>query len=214
MELLAAWAGAVSRLGGSPDLAFGQALLARYAEPHRHYHTVVHLTAVLSTVDTLAPEAGAPDLARLAGWYHDAIYDPSRGDNEERSARLAEHELAAMRLRGRYVERVAELVRFTADHNPPAGDAEAAVLCDADLAVLAAPAPAYDGYVAAVRREYPGLDDAGWRAGRTDVLRRLAALPRLFRTRPARAWEPAARANLSRELAGMGGPSAGAGPPR
>lgn len=204
----------VRRMSGTAEPASGQALLARYAEPHRHYHTVAHLTSVLSTVDTLALEAGEPDLARLAAWYHDAFYDPGRADNEERSALLAEDELAQLRLPRRCVERVAELVRFTADHNSPAGDAEAAVLCDADLAVLAAPAPAYDGYVAAVRREYPRLDDAGWRVGRSDVLRRLLALPQLFRTRPARAWEPAARVNLSRELAGLGGPSAGAGRPR
>jgi len=128
----------VRRMGGAAGRASGQALLARYAEPHRHYHTVTHLVAVLSTVDVLAPEAAEADIARLAGWYHDAVYDPSRGDNEECSALLAEDELAQMALPRRYVERVAELVRITAAHHPPAGDAEAAVLCDADLAVLAA----------------------------------------------------------------------------
>ncbi|MDQ6873708.1 MAG: hypothetical protein M3042_01390 [Actinomycetota bacterium] len=214
MELLAAWTNLVHRLGGHPDPAAGRRLLARYAEPHRHYHTVTHLVAVLSTVDTLAPEAAEPDIARLAGWYHDAVYNPSRSDNEECSALLAEDELAQMVLPHRYVERVAALVRITAAHHPPAGDAEAAVLCDADLAVLAAPAPEYDAYVAAVRREYAHVGDAGWRVGRGDVLGRLVALPQLFWTRPARAWEPGARANLSRELAGLAGPSAGADRPR
>ncbi len=203
---------ALARAGGTPDPSVGRALLARYAEPHRHYHTVEHVVAVLSTVDTLASHATAADLVRLAAWYHDAVYDPMRDDNEERSAGLAEAELAALGLPAAGVARVASLVRVTAGHDAPAGDSDAEVLCDADLALLGGPRPAYDSYVAAVRREYSHVDEVGWQVGREAVLRGLLGRPRLFRTPSGSAWEQPARANLSRELAALSGPCDDAAP--
>jgi predicted metal-dependent HD superfamily phosphohydrolase len=98
---------------------------------------------------------------------------------------------------------VAELIGLTAGHEAPAGDRDAEVLCDADLAILASPAPDYDHYATAVRLEYAHLDDDTWRLGRAAVLHGLIELPHLFRTPPARAWEPAARANLRRELSAV-----------
>lgn len=121
---------------------------------------------MLSTVDTLASHATAADLVRLAAWYHDAVYDLRRDDNEERSAGLVEVELAALGLPAAGVARVASLVRVTAGHDAPPGDSDAEVLCDADLAVLGGPRPAYDSNVAAVRREYSHVDEVGWQAGR------------------------------------------------
>lgn len=179
---------------------------AEVTELHGHYHTVEHVVAVLSTVDTLASHASDADLIRLAAWYHDAVYDPGHDDNEERSAELAEVELARLGLPAASVATVASLVRVTAGHDAPAGDSDAEVLSDADLAVLGALAPAYDSYVAAVRREYSHVDEVGWQAGRGAVLRGPLDRPRLFRTPSGSAWEQPARANLSRELAAQSGP--------
>lgn len=214
VDLTAHWLMTLARAGATPDPALGQALIARYAEPHRHYHSVAHLAAVLSEVDTLASYAANAELVRLAAWYHDAIYDPRMADNEERSAELAESELAVAGLPVDSIAEVTRLVRLTASHEPPAGDRDAEVLCDADLAVLASPAPTYDSYVAAVRQEYAHVDEAGWRTGRSTVLGKLLAQPRLFRTATGRTWEQLGRANVSRELAALAGPSGGASRPR
>lgn len=64
------------------------ALVARYREPHRRYHGVAHLAAVLRTLDELlAPEPASPAV-RFAAWFHDAVYDPTApaGANEAASA--------------------------------------------------------------------------------------------------------------------------------
>ena len=54
---------------------------------------------------------------------------------------------------------------------------------------------------AGVRRDYAHVSDTDFAAGRAAVLRDLAARARLFHTAYAREhWEPAARANLAREL--------------
>jgi predicted metal-dependent HD superfamily phosphohydrolase len=55
-----------------------------------------------------------------------------------------------------------------------------------------------------VRRDYAFLSDDDFAAGRAALLRDLTGRPRLFHTAYARErWEPAARANLARELEGL-----------
>jgi len=177
------------------------ALLAAYGDPARGYHDRLHLTEVLDRVDELAAAglAGDGPAVRLAAWFHDGVYDGQRGD-EDRSAVWAEDALADTG----HAEEVARLVRLTEHHDPAEGDLPGQVLSDADLAILAAPRARYDAYVAGVRRDYAFLSDDDFAAGRAALLRDLTGRPRLFHTAYARErWEPAARANLARELEGL-----------
>ncbi|MEU9604967.1 hypothetical protein [Streptomyces sp. NPDC048057] len=195
---------------GPDPLPYAEDLLARWAEPQRRYHTTAHLAAVLTHVDALAAHADAPDLVRLAAWFHDAVYLPERSENEERSARLAERALTEAGLEGAAVAEVARLVRLTVTHAPAPDDANGAVLCDADLAVLASPPDAYAAYAAAVREEYGFVPSAAFRRGRSEVLRHLLSLDRLFHTpHGTHVWERPARANLTSELTRLTKP----GPP-
>lgn len=217
-------------LAGRETRRLGAELVARYAEPHRRYHTGDHLCAVLDLVDELTSPAAAcdgacdgdgdgevdADAVRLAAWFHDAVYDPARADNEERSARLAERMLADTDLAAATVGEVARLVRLTETHDPAPGDQHGEVLCDADLAVLAGDPAAYAAYAAAVREEYAFVPDDAFGRGRADVLRGLLARPAIFRTASARdRFEAAARHNIETELtllrAMPAGPQAPAG---
>lgn len=201
--LLEQWRAAVRASGATADDAAidraGAALLERWREPHRHYHTVAHLISMLSIVE---PYGGTPE-ACLATWYHDAVYDPrAAGDaNERASAALARAELTALGVPGPAVAEAERLVLLTATHAADPADPTGALLCDADLAILAADPADYDRYTAAVRREYAHVPDEAFRAGRAAVLRSLLALPVLYRVVPLAAeWERRARANLGREL--------------
>jgi predicted metal-dependent HD superfamily phosphohydrolase len=176
------------------------AVIAAWSEPHRRYHDLSHLAAVLGLVDVLAPAAGDADAVRLAAWYHDVVYDPRSPENEARSAGRARAGLRGLVDDERLAE-VERLVLLTVDHDPGPDDADGAVLCDADLAVLAAPPDAYAGYASAVRAEYGHLSDADFTAGRIAVLERLLALPALYRLpENAQRWTATARANLTAEL--------------
>jgi predicted metal-dependent HD superfamily phosphohydrolase len=186
---------------GEQWAALGRWLLGRYADPGRRYHDVRHLAAVLDAIDLLDAEAGDPQAVRLAAWFHDAVYSPRAADNEEQSALLAESELSRFDAEPAIVSEVGRLVRLTATHAVGAGDGNGAVLCDADLAILASPAHAYTAYTAAVREEYAHVPLPMFRAGRAEILRRLLALPRLFATERGFArWEDAARRNVTAEL--------------
>ncbi|MFI6517429.1 HD domain-containing protein [Spirillospora sp. NPDC050679] len=197
MDLVERWVA----LAGPHARRIGTELDARYGEGHRRYHTRAHLTAVLDLVDELADHADDPDAVRLAAWFHDAVYDPQRADNEERSARLARRMLADTDLPEAVVEEVARLVVLTETHAPDGADRNGQVLCDADLAVLGSDPDDYAAYAAAVREEYAFVPDEFFKAGRAEVLAGLLELPALFHTPPARArYEERARANLRTEL--------------
>ena len=94
---------------------------------------------------------------------------------------------------------MARLVRLTETHLPGSRDPEGELLCDADLAILAADPPEYRAYVAAVRAEYAGLDDQTFMAGRLAVLTDLAGRE-IFRTQKGRRLTEAARRNLEEEM--------------
>jgi predicted metal-dependent HD superfamily phosphohydrolase len=176
------------------------ALVAAWSEPHRRYHDLHHLAAVLGLVGVLGADAADPAAVALAAWYHDAVYDPRRDDNEQVSAERARAGLRGLVPADR-VDEVVRLVLLTAGHDAAAGDANGAVLCDADLAVLAGPPDAYAAYASAVREEYGHLSDEVFTAGRIAVLESLLALPALYRLPAVAAdWEPRARANLTAEL--------------
>lgn len=208
--LLGAWAQTCAAAGvGAPQQdveAAGVGLLHRWAQPHRRYHDLRHLREVLDAVDALASAAAGADAVRLAAWFHDAVYDGVPGEDERRSAALAETTLAALAAPPALPREVARLVSLTASHDPAAGDVDGAVLCDADLAILGASPQRYDEYAADVRAEYAAVPDDRFSAARSAVLGRLLARPRLYRTMTARArWEQAARENLVRELGGHSG---------
>jgi predicted metal-dependent HD superfamily phosphohydrolase len=176
------------------------AVVEAWSEPHRRYHGLAHLAAVLGVVGELAGAAADADAVRLAAWYHDVVYDPRRDDNEQVSAGRARAGLRGLVAEDRVAE-VERLVLLTAGHEPGPGDADGAVLCDADLAVLAGPPDAYAAYASAVREEYAHLPDAVFVPGRIAVLEHLLALPALYRVPAVAAeWTPRARANLTAEL--------------
>lgn len=187
-------------------------LLEAYGAPHRRYHDTRHLQEVLDHLDRLL--AGADllhaegDAVVLAAWFHDAVYD-GRPDDVERSAELAARTLTTPGVPPALVAEVVRLVRLTLEHHPAEDDLAGQVLCDADLAILAAGPERYGEYVAGVRQEYSHLDDDTFRHGRAEILRALLGKPRLFHTPDARkAWEARARANVSAELSRLSVPGA------
>jgi predicted metal-dependent HD superfamily phosphohydrolase len=181
----------------------GSDLISRYGDRARVYHDLRHLSEVLAGVDLLRAECADPQAVELAAWFHDAVYELGSPDNEAASAALAGRLLAPY-LDSGLVAEVERLALLTRDHSVEAGDTNGAVLCDADLAVLAGRPEAYDEYAARVRREFAHVPDDAFRAGRADVLRALLALPQLYNTRHGRgAWEAPARANLTRELTAL-----------
>ena len=181
------------------------ALERAYAEPGRRYHTRRHIEDCL---EKLAAWPGLTEAERRvltwAIWWHDAVYDARASDNEARSAEMARRDLPALGASGAEVDEVARLILLTAGHKVEADDRLGCILISIDLSILAASPAAYDAYALAVREEYAHVPEPAWRAGRGAVLRRFLETPALFPDPAFRAaHEPAARANLEREIAAL-----------
>jgi len=197
---------AVGAVAGDRQAVFAD-LVARHAAPGRHHHVLAHTSAVVDAVLGIHSTGDDWACTALAAWFHDVVYDPTAPPraNEGASAVLAERALRSLGATFAATGEVCRLVCLTADHDPAPGDRNGALLCDADLAVLAAPEADYDAYAAAVRAEYAHLDDDTWRAGRRAVLRGFLDRPTIFRTSTGRQrWEARARSNISAELARLG----------
>ena len=189
-------------------------VIALMSARDRHYHDINHLAQLwhhllLYGIGRTVTEAPWQRLIASTIAFHDAIYDPTRRDNETRSADLWRD--ASPVLEPWEVEWVAGTILATADHlgavpelgkDPEAWAARLWVL-DLDLSPLAATDGGFDANTAKLRAEYAHLDDAAWNAGRLGFLRTLSRWPLFFRTPVlAAAFEAKARANMARELAG------------
>jgi predicted metal-dependent HD superfamily phosphohydrolase len=179
-------------------------LVRAYGEPQRHYHTLQHLRECLAHWEAASPLARRPEEVELALWFHDAVYDPQRADNEERSAEWAHASVLAAGCAPEVADRVAALVRATAGHEAPADDPDAQLLLDIDLAILGAGEARFAEYERQVRAEYAHVPEPQFRAGRARILAGFLARPRLYATQAFHdALEQRARANLGHALAAL-----------
>ena len=194
-------------------------LLARYEQPHRKYHTSVHLSEMLTALKTLYKRhhTATPRAVLLAAWFHDAVYDANPGEDEAASADLARTALTPLASTGsltnREVTAIAHLIELTASHQLADGieeytsgaltRADAAFFLDADLAILAADSPRYTRYVAGVRAEYAHYASDAFTRGRAAILQGFLNRTAIYASDTAHLlWDAPARLNLRTELEG------------
>ena len=152
----------------------------------------------MDSVRAQLPEAAA---ITIALWFHDAIYELQRHDNEERSAAWAAQALRDAGASEARAEQVRRLVLATRHQATPQAEDEA-WLVDIDLAILGAAPARFAEYEAQIRAEYGFVPEARFRAKRAEILRGFLARPHIFSTAHFRArLEQPARANLERALA-------------
>jgi len=206
LELRIAWERHLGR--SATSMRWFDSVVSRYRQPGRHYHAVRHVRWVVRHVTALASATGDPGAVIAAAFFHDVVYDPTRADNEQLSAQLADRALTELGWEPGRSQRVCAMILATIDHDidpSNGGDPDTWVLLAADLAVLAAEPARYSEYASTVRREYTHVSDDEWQVGRAAVLRGLLDRRHLFA--PAldlNEWEHRARANITAELATLG----------
>lgn len=185
-------------------------LVQRHSAETRHYHGIEHVAAVLRAIVELTGDLD-PILVATT-FFHDAVYDPKRPDNEAQSAELARAVLPGARLTEAPIAAITQIIEATATHQMPDSPLTpdlCAAFLDADLSILGAFPDKYSWYTKAIRAEYSHLDDETFRAGRSNVLQSFLDRDVLFFTDAGRtAWESSARRNLARELSALQRPSA------
>lgn len=175
-------------------------LLARWAEPHRKYHSTEHLNACLRHFDRLQHAAERPHEVLMALWFHDAIYDIGSSDNEQRSADWARAAMLAAGVEPAAAQRVHALIMVTRhDCAPHSRDAQ--VLLDMDLAILGQSPHVFARYELQIADEFAAVPLAQRRPRRNAILQHFLDRPRIFHTQLFHSlYEAQARANLSASI--------------
>ena len=176
-----------------------QALVARYAEPQRAYHTLQHLGECLREFD-LAKTKGRmsnADAVEMALWMHDAVYNPKANDNEERSAVLAHELLNASSVDATFISEVERLILATKTHLSQATD-DSGWMVDIDLAILGQPPARFREYEDQIWQEYSWVPRSIYKQKRAEVLECFLNRDRLFVTEYFHdRYEAPARENLA-----------------
>jgi predicted metal-dependent HD superfamily phosphohydrolase len=177
----------------------------RYTEPHRAYHTWRHIEHLLGLFEEIERCVRNQRAVLLAILFHDAVYDPKRSDNEERSGRLLV-DLAAGDLDPETVVRARLLIDATKRHEllaemPAQEVSDTELFLDMDLSILGAPQQRFDEYERQIRAEYAHLSDDAYRIGRSKVLNRFLQRQPLFLSAWGRGrFADQATVNLQRAL--------------
>ena len=176
-------------------------IISRYTEPHRHYHTVAHLQALLTLQerhDGLIKDAA---IMTFATFFHDIVYEVRLSDNEEKSALAAIDFLSKTSFPSQKAKIVAEFIRATKTHENPTGNRDLDLFLDFDLSILSAPPAAYHAYAWQIRQEYAIYPDEVYKPGRARILQHFLTQKAIYKADVFHyQYEIPARENLQQEL--------------
>jgi len=188
--------------GNQPLIEEGfQAIISHYTEPHRHYHDLHHLQALLRLQQAYTDRITDNETLSLAIFFHDVIYDVKQADNEEQSALAAAAFLQQTSYPAEKTAQVTDFIRATKTHQNTSGNTDLDYFLDFDLSVLSASAADYSTYAQQIRREYSMYPDELYKPGRKKVLTHFLTLPAIYKTDLFREQrEVVARQNMQGEL--------------
>lgn len=200
-DLESSWLRAWRGIGATGDgRSTYEALVSGYREPHRRYHTVQHLAECLAAFQQVADLAPHPAEVEMALWFHDAVYDVKRHDNEERSAEWAVRALTGASAKADSVATVSSLVLAT-KHAAEPTTPDAQLLVDIDLAILGASEDRFAEYERQIREEYAYVPGFVFRSKRRAILTAFLQRRQIYSTAHFHArLEQAARQNLQRAI--------------
>jgi predicted metal-dependent HD superfamily phosphohydrolase len=173
-------------------------LMLAYSEDHRFYHNMKHILSCHYAITSFAHLATYPDEIYIALWFHDAIYDPDSGVNEERSAEWLEQELAGVAPEDS-IERMANMIRATNGHDG-SYDFDTHLMLDIDLGILGSRPHEFDTFDQNIRKEYQWVPLEDYNFLRARVLQGFLDRDKIYHTEPYMFRETRARENLQRRI--------------
>ena len=174
-------------------------LATAYGENTRFYHTDQHVSECLKHFAFYRKQAQHPAEIEVAIWFHDAIYDSTKSDNEEQSADWAKRYLTDASADSDAVNRIGEMIIATKTHQSQSADS--ALMVDIDLGILGATTDAFEAYDAAIRKEFHWVPTVQYCMGRAQVLSSFLKRETIYQTQAMRdLYEAQARENLSRKI--------------
>jgi predicted metal-dependent HD superfamily phosphohydrolase len=178
-------------------------VINKYTEPHRSYHNLSHVYSMLMMAEEYYDFIENPVLFELSIWFHDLIYDPSRNDNEEKSAERA-IELLSPFLADSFLENLKQIILSTIKHAPLLKDHDNELFLDLDMAVLASESIIYEQYTSAIQKEFSIFPAELYQAGRKSILEKFLEGKNIFLTPFFKEnFEKQAVENIQNEIASL-----------
>jgi predicted metal-dependent HD superfamily phosphohydrolase len=188
---------------GDPSADYAD-LCRRYAEPHRAYHNLDHVSHCLEELDRARHLAHHPDAVELAIWYHDAVYATRSTHNEERSSELISALGRKAQLPTDLVERAVRHV-LASKHREAPTEADVQLFTDVDLSILGQTWERFSEYEVQIRREYSWVPKLIYRKKRAAILESFLDRPRVYCTPFFQdQYEIPARENIKKSLEALG----------
>jgi predicted metal-dependent HD superfamily phosphohydrolase len=175
-------------------------LLNDYTGEKRHYHDLSHIFNLLTLFEDNKFRVTDEDVVFFAIWFHDAIYNTWKTNNEEKSAEFAHEVLRQTTLSPERIERVVTYINATKTHTST-GDNDLELFLDFDLSILGSEDAIYDVYTRQIREEFSVYPTFVYKTGRKKAMRNMLERPHIFKTDEfRRRFEAKARENIQREL--------------
>jgi len=169
-----------------------------HSQPTRHYHNLDHLKLMVFEFQILKTKPTNYDTILFSLFYHDAIYDSTKKENEEQSYRLLEQRLQPTTFK--YIQNCKAIIEATKTHESNK-TYEIALFLDIDLAILGQKSSLYEKYRSNIRAEYSILNDIEYQNGRLSVLNRMIQSKSIYKTEFfIEKYEKRARLNILNEI--------------
>lgn len=169
-------------------------------EKGRFYHNLTHLENLFFELNDVRDQINDWDTLSFSVFYHDAVYNVRKQDNEKRSADMAVEALKEIGYPTEKIARCKAQIIATKTHNL-LDDRDANLFTDADLSILGKDWDTYTAYVKNIRKEYKIYPNLLYKSGRKKVLKHFLAMERIFKTDFFyELYEVQARENLAKEL--------------
>lgn len=182
---------------------FYKIIVKKYGSSNRYYHNLDHLSLMLSEAKRFENRINDYDSVCYAIWFHDIIYDPLRGDNEERSADYAKKFLVRIKFENKRIKKVEQLILRTKDHTIQNVNEsfDMKFFLDLDLLILGIEREQYVKYAKNIRKEYDFVPDNIYNKERKKILKQYLNSQYIFKTKKFRdLFEKQARNNIKFEI--------------
>lgn len=170
----------------------------RYSAPSRYYHNLEHLKNMFVELDKVASKVLDLDTLFFAVFYHDIIYQPTKNNNEHKSALLFGKRISETTFNN--LSACKAQIEATKEHKPSTEN-DTNILLDLDLSILGKSPQEYKTYRENIRKEYQIYPDFIYNKGRKEVLKKFLKQDSIYKTEFFKQqYENQARENLQNEL--------------
>jgi predicted metal-dependent HD superfamily phosphohydrolase len=181
-----------------------QQLVVLYSARGRAYHNLSHIRSLVDLSRSVRERIENYQALSFAIWFHDAIYNTRKKDNEELSAKFAVKSLSRFKIPFDTLALSCEMIVSTREHRKNGLSEDINFFLDLDLSILGSEESVYGSYASAIRKEYWWAPEYLYSRGRKKVLESFLLRESIYLTPElAQMFEENARRNIEREIASL-----------